>query len=118
MRRLRTDDWSRRLVRENNLCPDDLIYPIFVQEGEKKTETVQSMPGIERISLDLLVKEARHVESLGIPVIALFPVIPHEKKSLDGKEAFIYHFLQGLWLPFLIDVKYLMKIKQKRSEKK
>ena len=88
MRRLRTQDWSRRLVRENNVCPDDLIYPVFVQEGEKKTEAVQSMPGVERKSLDLLVKEAQHVESLGIPVIALFPVIPHEKKSLEGEEAF------------------------------
>ena len=88
MRRLRAEDWSRRLVRENNLCPDDLIYPVFVQEGEQKTEIVQSMPGVERKSIDLIVKEAQHVESLGIPLIALFPVIPQEKKSLTGEEAF------------------------------
>ena len=88
MRRLRTEDWSRRLVREKSLSVDDLIYPVFVHEGEQISETVQSMPNVERKSIDLLVEEARHVESLGIPLIALFPVIPQENKSLTGEEAF------------------------------
>ena len=88
MRRLRTEEWSRRLVREKSLSVDDLIYPVFVHEGEQISETVQSMPNVERKSIDLLVEEARHVESLGIPLIALFPVIPQEKKSLTGEEAF------------------------------
>ena len=87
MRRLRTQDWSRRLVREKSLSVDDLIYPVFVHEGEQISETVQSMPNVERKSIDLLVEEARHVESLGIPLIALFPVIPQENKSLTGEEA-------------------------------
>ena len=87
MRRLRTHDWSRRLVRESSLSVDDLIYPIFVQEGQQKYESVESMPGVERKSVDLLVEEAKEVESLGIPVIALFPVIPFEKKSPSGEEA-------------------------------
>lgn len=88
MRRLRTDDWARRLVRENRLDASDLIYPVFVHEGDNRTEAVPSMPGVERKSIDLLVEEAKHVESLGIPVIALFPVIPQEKKSLTGDESF------------------------------
>ena len=88
MRRLRTEDWSRRLVREKSLSVDDLIYPVFVHEGEQISEAVQSMPYVERKSIDLLVEEARHVESLGIPLIALFPVIPQEIKSLTGEEAF------------------------------
>ena len=87
MRRLRTHDWSRRLVRESSLSVDDLIYPIFVQEGQQTYEPVDSMPGVERKSVDLLVEEAKEVESLGIPVIALFPVIPREKKSPSGEEA-------------------------------
>lgn len=88
LRRLRAADWSRRLVRENHLSVDDLIYPVFVHEGLRKTEAVQSMPGVERKSVDLLVEEALEVESLGIPLIALFPVIPQEKKTLEGEEAF------------------------------
>ena len=88
LRRLRAADWSRRLVRENHLSVDDLIYPVFVHEGQRKTEAVQSMPGVERKSVDLLVEEALEVESLGIPLIALFPVIPQEKKTLEGEEAF------------------------------
>ena len=88
MRRLRTNDWARRLVQENDLSVSDLIYPVFVHEGENKTEWVPSMPGVARKSIDLIVEEARLVESLGIPVLALFPVIPQEKKSLDGAEAF------------------------------
>ena len=88
MRRLRTQDWSRRLVQENHLTASDLIYPVFVHEGENKTEAVPSMPGVERKSIDLLVAEAKHIESLGIPVIALFPVIPQKKKSLICEEAY------------------------------
>jgi len=88
MRRLRTDDWARRLVQENGLSVSDLIYPVFVHEGENRTEAVPSMPGVARKSIDFIVEEAKLVESLGIPVLALFPVIPQEKKSLDGAEAF------------------------------
>lgn len=88
MRRLRTNDWTRRLVQENDLSVSDLIYPVFVHEGENKTDAVPSMPGVARKSIDLIVEEARLVESLGIPVLALFPVIPQEKKSLHGAEAF------------------------------
>ena len=88
LRRLRTDDWSRRLVRENELTASDLIYPVFVHEGENLRTTVPSMPGVDRLSIDLLVEEAKEVEALGIPVMALFPVIPQEKKSPLGEEAF------------------------------
>lgn len=88
MRRMRRHDFSRRLMRENTLTPDDLIYPVFVIEGERKTEAVSSMPGIERMSVDLLVEDASAVYDMGIPVMALFPVVPIEKKSLDGAEAF------------------------------
>ncbi len=88
MRRLRKNDWSRRLVRENQLSVDDLIYPVFVHEGENIAEPVPSMPGVSRLTIDLLVAEAKTVESLGIPVIALFPVTPQEKKSLLGEEAY------------------------------
>lgn len=88
MRRLRTDDWSRRLAQENQLTASDLIYPVFVHEGNNTREAVPSMPGVDRLSIDLLVKEAREVEALGIPVIALFPVVPQPKKSLTGEEAY------------------------------
>lgn len=88
MRRMRTDDWARRLMQENNLSASDLIYPVFVKEGENTTEPVPSMPGVARKSIDLIVEEAKLVESLGIPVLALFPVVPQEKKSLDGAESF------------------------------
>ena len=88
MRRMRRHDFSRRLMRENILTAADLIYPVFVIEGEGSTEAVPSMPGIERMTVDLLVEDARTVHDLGIPVIALFPVVPVEKKSLDGAEAY------------------------------
>lgn len=88
LRRNRTDDWARRLVRENALSTSDLIYPVFVHEGENLTEDVPSMPGVSRKSIDLLVEEAREIEMLGIPVIALFPVVPQARKSLLGEEAF------------------------------
>jgi porphobilinogen synthase len=87
LRRMRRDDFSRRLMRENTLTVDDLIYPVFVLEGKNQTETVASMPGVERMSVDLLVKEAEELARLGVPAMALFPVTPTEVKTLDGKEA-------------------------------
>ncbi|MET0106843.1 MAG: porphobilinogen synthase [Sedimenticola sp.] len=88
MRRMRRDDFSRRLMRESALTPDDFIYPVFVLEGEGNREAVPSMPGVERMSIDLLVKEAKEACDLGIPAMALFPVTPMEAKSLDAAEAF------------------------------
>ena len=88
MRRMRRDTFSRRLMRENHVTSDDLIYPMFVLEGEGQREVVSSMPGVERVSIDLLLKEAAELVELGIPAIALFPVTSVEKKSLDAAEAF------------------------------
>lgn len=88
MRRMRKDDFSRRLMRETTLTVNDLIYPMFVIEGQNQREKVPSMPGIERLTLDELQKEAKTLASLGIPAIALFPVTPQERKSLDAKEAY------------------------------
>ncbi len=88
MRRLRARDATRELVRESRLSPADLIYPVFVLEGDGEREAVPSMPGIERLSIDLLVQEARRLASLGIPAIALFPVVDAEGKSLDAAEAY------------------------------
>ncbi len=87
MRRMRRDDFSRRLMREHTLTVDDLIYPVFVLEGSNQTEAVPSMPGVERKSIDLLVEEARELAALGIPAMALFPVTPADVKTLDGREA-------------------------------
>lgn len=87
-RRLRKDDFSRRLVREHQLTVDDLIYPCFVLEGKNQREKVTSMPGVERLSIDLLLQEAEIIHNLGIPMMALFPVPPLEQKSLDAAEAF------------------------------
>ncbi|MEX0615772.1 MAG: porphobilinogen synthase, partial [Methylophaga sp.] len=87
-RRMRKDDFSRRLMREHQLSVDDLIYPLFVVEGENQRQSVPSMPGVERLSIDLLLKEAELAIKLGIPMLALFPVTPPEKKSLDAAEAF------------------------------
>ena len=87
MRRARKDDFSRRLVRENRLTTDDLIYPVFVLDGEQQREPVASMPGIERLSIDLLLEEAAELVELGIPAVALFPVTPTAAKSLDAAEA-------------------------------
>ncbi len=88
MRRMRRDDFSRRLMRETTLTPDDLIYPVFVLEGAGNREPVASMPGIERMSIDLLVQEAKEVAALGVPAMALFPVTPPEAKSEDAAEAY------------------------------
>ena len=87
-RRMRRDAFSRRLMRETRLSVDDLIYPVFVVEGKAKREAVPSMPGIERFSIDLLLKEAEECLKLGIPALALFPVTPTNKKSLNAAEAY------------------------------
>lgn len=88
MRRMRRDDFSRRMMRETTLTPDDLIYPVFVIEGKDKREPVPSMPGVERLSLDQLAKEAKIISKLGIPAVALFPVVDASGKSEDGSEAY------------------------------
>ena len=88
MRRMRRDDFSRRMMRETRLSPDDFIYPVFVLEGSGQREPVASMPGVDRLSIDLLVDEARAAHALGIPALALFPVTPAEAKSDDGREAY------------------------------
>jgi porphobilinogen synthase len=85
---LRRDDFTRNLVREHHLRPHDLIYPVFVQEGTKRRDAVASMPGVERLSLDLLLPVAEECVALGIPVMALFPVIDASLKTPDGREAF------------------------------
>jgi len=87
MRRMRRDEFSRRLMRENRLSADDLIYPVFVLDGERREEPVPSLPGISRKSLDLLLRDAERCVELGIPALALFPVITAERKSLDAAEA-------------------------------
>jgi porphobilinogen synthase len=87
-RRLRRTDWSRRLVQENQLSSSDFIYPVFLLEGKNRQEEVKSMPGVSRVSLDLLLPIAEDCVKLGIPVMALFPVISAELKTADGKEAF------------------------------
>ncbi|MCC7075584.1 MAG: porphobilinogen synthase [Acidimicrobiia bacterium] len=88
LRRNRTHDFSRRLVRETRLGIDDLIQPLFVLAGDGRREPVESMPGIERLSIDLLVKEVDELAGLGIPAVALFPVTPPERKSQFGEEAY------------------------------
>lgn len=88
MRRMRYHDFSRRLMRENQLSPDDLIYPLFVIEGSNQRQSIASMPGVERLSIDLILEEASQIHQLGIPAIALFPVTSAEKKSDDAKEAY------------------------------
>lgn len=87
-RRMRRDDWSRRLMQENSVYTNDLIYPVFLLEGQDKSEAVASMPGVNRVSLDLLFPAAQECVDLGIPVLALFPVIDAALKTPDGKEAF------------------------------
>ena len=87
-RRLRRDSFTRNLVRENALSAHDLIYPVFVLEGNQRREAITSMPGVERLSLDLLLPVAEECVQLGIPVMALFPVIDASLKTADGREAF------------------------------
>lgn len=87
-RRMRKDTFSRRLMRENTLTTDDLIYPVFVLTDEGRTEEVHSMPGVQRQSIDILLKTAEECVQLGIPALAIFPVVPEEHKSLTAKEAY------------------------------
>jgi porphobilinogen synthase len=87
LRRMRRDEFSRRLMRETQLTVDALIYPIFVVEGKKQRQPIVSMPGIERLSIDELLRECASLVKLRIPAIALFPVIPPDKKSLDARES-------------------------------
>jgi len=93
MRRMRRDAFSRRLMRESHLTTDDLIYPMFVVEGSDQRVAIPSMPGVYRVSIDVLITEARELVSLGIPAIALFPVPDASTKSLDGREAWNPHGL-------------------------
>jgi len=88
MRRMRRDEFSRRLMRETVLTANDLIYPVFVLEGTRRTQKVDSMPGIERVSIDKLLPVAEQCVKFGVPVMALFPVIDQRLKSLDGREAY------------------------------
>ena len=87
-RRMRRDEFSRRLMRENVLTTNDLIYPVFVLDGVNRTEAVASMPGIQRQSIDVLLKTAQECVALGIPALALFPVVDQSGKSLDASEAY------------------------------
>src|SRR5450830_2060133 len=87
-RRMRRDGFSRRLMREHVLTTNDLIYPVFVLDGENKTEAVASMPGVQRQTIDILLKTAAECVKLGIPAMALFPVVEQSFKSLDASEAY------------------------------
>ena len=87
MRRNRAQTWSRRMVRENNLSGDDLIWPLFIIEGDNQRQSVASMPGVERLSIDLIVKAAGEAKALGIPAIALFPSTDPALKTADAKES-------------------------------
>jgi len=93
MRRMRRDDFSRRLMRETVLTTNDLILPVFVLEGAGRSEAIASMPGVERLSIDVLLRTAERAVALGIPMLALFPVTPLEQKSLDAAEAWNPHGL-------------------------
>ena len=87
LRRNRSDDFIRRMVKENHLTCNDLIAPMFILDGDSRRESIASMPQVERLSIDLAVKEARHLASLGVPAVALFPVTPLNLKSADGAES-------------------------------
>jgi porphobilinogen synthase len=104
---MRRDDFSRRLMRETALDVDDLIYPLFVVEGENRREAVTSMPGVERLSIDLLVKECREAADSGIPAVAIFPVTPAAAKSLQAAEA---------WNPDGLAQRAIRAIKQAQPE--
>jgi len=88
LRRTRANEFSRRLVRENSLSASDLILPVFVIEGENVTQVIESMPSVERMSIDLLVEKAKRLEALGVPAIAIFPVVGDDKKSLLAEQAY------------------------------
>ena len=104
---MRSDDFSRRLMRESVLTTDDLIYPMFVVDGDNKRIPIKSMPGIERLSIDQLLKEAKKLVDLKIPAIALFPVVSKDKKSEDASEA---------WNPDGLIQKAVMELKQHSPE--
>ena len=87
MRRNRQTDWSRRLVREHRLSVDDLIWPTFVIDGTGQQQDIPSMPGVQRLSIDLLLKQAERAAQLGVPAIAVFPVLDPSEKTLDGEQA-------------------------------
>ncbi len=93
LRRTRAHDFSRRMIRESHLLVDNLIYPVFLVDGQRQRYAIQSMPGIERVSIDLLFPVAEECLQLGIPVMALFPVIDAQLKTVDGKEALNPHGL-------------------------
>ena len=98
-RRLRFDDFTRRMVRENQVTPDDFIYPVFLHEGSKRRQAVASMPGVERLSIDLLLPVAERCMELGVPCIDLFPAIDTERKDADGSEALYgrgWYFADGM----------------------
>jgi len=88
MRRMRRHEFSRSMMRESILTPSDLIQPVFVCEGSNYKEPVTSMPGIERLSIDLLIQKGKQLRDLGIPAMAIFPVVPMEKKSPNAKESY------------------------------
>ena len=88
LRRLRRDDFSRRMVREHRLSADDFIYPVFVIDGEKRSEAVASMPGVERLTVDAVLRQGERCVELGVPAIALFPVVDGKLRSADATEAF------------------------------
>ena len=88
LRRIRKNDFSRRLVRENDLTANDLIWPVFVIEGENQQESIASMPGVQRLSIDLLIAEVKRLYQLGLTAVAIFPVVGEQKKSDDASEAF------------------------------
>ncbi|MCL4156148.1 UNVERIFIED_CONTAM: hypothetical protein GTU68_029958 [Idotea baltica] len=88
MRRMRKDDFSRRLMRETVLTTNDLIFPVFVLEGENQRQPIPSMPGVERLSIDLLIEQAKEAFALGIPMMALFPVVEDDGKSEDAEESY------------------------------
>jgi porphobilinogen synthase len=88
MRRMRRDQFSRRLMRESRLTIDDLIQPVFVIDGDNRSEPVASMPGVERLTIDRLAKYAEELARLGVPALALFPVTPADKKSQTAEEAY------------------------------
>ena len=106
-RRMRFDNFSRRMMRETRLSVDNLIYPVFVLDGEGQREAIPSMPGIDRLSIDLLVEEASELVELGIPAVALFPVTPLDKKSDQAEEA---------WNPEGLSQRAVKALKQNHPE--
>jgi porphobilinogen synthase len=103
LRRMRRDEFSRRLMRETQLTVDALIYPVFVVEGERQRQPIGAMPGVERLSVDELLRECELLAKLEVPAIALFPVVPVGKKSLDARES---------WNPQGIAQKAVRAVKQ------